>query len=159
MTENYLEELKATCQKAVTLSDKKTLEIGETIWLAGRAGASTKDTVALEIGNGQRIVIEEKDIIEVQKDAERYLVRVKSGTEVLCRFEGVSQVRPTASKCHCDDAKGETQPSVVARRIIISPWDAAGCTIKWICVDWVDKQGYVRRICIPILECEPRIFV
>jgi hypothetical protein len=106
MPENHFEELRTACRASSQLSDEKMLDIGETLWLMGHPEASDEDTVALRTGRGQKVVIREKDVIEVKKRGSRYLVRVKTGTNLIFKLERVIQAR-LDSTCECGGNSGK----------------------------------------------------
>jgi hypothetical protein len=161
MSDDYLQELKTACGKSDKSTDREIIEIGETILLAGRAAPASEATIALEVGNGRTVVIKEEDVVDVEKEGSDYLVRVKMGTDVLVRFEQVSQLSPTAAACACSDVPSDRPHSEVPKRsggphslsrtgFFEGMRGEPVCWIRWDC-RWISKPPYV--ICVPIVEC------
>ena len=159
MAENILAELRNACQSISAVTDHKLLEVGETAWLAGHAAPASKGTITLRIGNASTVVVQEKDIVEVKKRGEQFMIRVKAGSEVLYKLEIVSQIRESASRnsgsCHCHGAEANEKPEVaLAQNLGGSGGLGGGDDVQGLCqVVCVISWRRFGRALVPILNC------
>jgi hypothetical protein len=168
MARNDFEQLKTECGKFSAVSEQKLLDVGETIWLTGRAAASGPGTVALNVGSGQSVVIREQDVLEVEKHGSRFYAKVKRGVDVLYRLEQVVQANPDKCTCRGDTAGGGSAGSGVIKR----KSDGSGvnnneddlpqsmdCRVEYVITFWCLPGKVEGNACVPILNriivCEP----
>jgi|RhiMethySRZTD1v2_1073278.scaffolds.fasta_scaffold235508_2 hypothetical protein len=93
-----------------------------------------------------------------------YPHRGRADSHVMLRIEHVFQPRPKRQRCTCDSSSAAAPPG--DKHLTRTATRPAGQTIPetrdcWVetrCEEFVDERGYVRRVCVPILLCEPIIW-
>jgi hypothetical protein len=169
-----LNELLEACKSSEEVSDEKLLEIGDTCWLLGQPAPSAKDAVSLRTRSGFIVVVEQKDVVEVKKHEQQFLVKVRKGTDVLCKFSAVSQIgmdklREKGS-CGCHGGNKEVHSEVgpkphhmnFAARQNEGDWgpyptDTRNCNyicgISWYCDTVIGPFNLPYLFCMPVLYC------
>jgi hypothetical protein len=151
------EELRTACRDATVLPDSKRLEIGSTTWLTGFPAPSTQGSIALRVGIGQTVIIDDSDVLDVEKDGARYLVQIRTGTGVLYRFEEMTEARPTTRRSCRTDSADSTQVSEISAREASGGSGSSGgqshCRVEWIIVTYHDKEGNFHEIQVPYVVC------
>jgi hypothetical protein len=132
---------------------------GESFWLAGRAAPAETGSVVLATSDKLSVVVSDASILEVKKDDDLFLVRVKAGHSALVRFEAITTLEAPKAKCGCSETPA--QPSTIARinsggfghsgaGIVINCFE---CRVEMQCEFYLYKGG-LHRICVPYLVCE-----
>jgi hypothetical protein len=106
-----IEELRAACRDSYRRSESEKIADGEPMWLSGSPARSEEGTIALAIDD-LTIVIRESDVQEVKRNGERFQVKVRAGTEMLFRLEGVAEARAAArpaESCNCERLESRRQ--------------------------------------------------
>ena len=166
MENGDLEKLKSAClEQPPPLSEPEAIELGETTWFIGWPARASKGTIALNQGAGTQLIIREEEVLEAVENRGSFLVRVRADSHVMLRIEQVFQAKPKRQRCTCDSssaAGGAGEKSVVqkaARPAGQTVPEVRDCWVELRCEEFVDAHGYVRRVCVPILLCEPIIWV
>ena len=163
-----LERLKSAClEQPPPPSETEAIQAGETTWFMGWPARAPKGTIALLQWESTQLIFREEDILEAVEDRGRFLVRIRADSHVLLRIEKVFQAKPQRQGCACDTSSGagagatDERPTVqtAARPSGQSAPPIRECWVELRCEDFVDAHGYVRRVCVPILLCEPIIWV
>jgi len=149
MSHDYLKELHSACNTKKNISDEEIIETGKTIWIGGKPTYSTKGTIALKTGLNENIVINEKDILEVDKNKDMFFIKVRLGSKIIYRLEIIGEVRPD-DNCNCKDEKPEVIPQ---QRGNSAPGNTLKCSYVWECASWIDKNGNLQDFCIPKPVC------
>jgi hypothetical protein len=146
--DSALEALGAACAAISKRSDLDVIRSGSTITLRGRAAPADPGTLALATETGARVIMNRDDICSVERDGEDYLVEVRSGSDLLARFETV--VRADARTCECP-AHSDTEQAVARSSKFTIGIDPAGCvwSTELRCVFGV-VGGILRAICVPV---------
>jgi hypothetical protein len=160
-----LERLKTACLEQTPQTETEAIEIGETTWFMGPPASAPKGTIALAHGEGAKIIIREDDVLEVIDNKGSFLVRVRADSHAMLRIEQVFQAR--RQHCACDDSSGgpASGEKKVAQTVARSRGSGGGglpfreCWVELDCWIIVDANGYLREVCVPILRCEPIIWV
>ena len=163
MSEDERSELANACRQSPASSTESVLEVGVTITLMGRPSHADEGYVSLLQSEGLTVTIRMQDIVEVVKDRSVFLVRVRSHSQVVCRFEQVVEIldprtgdRTKASGgCGCEPGSG-SGPGMAQQ-----PADGGGgdfgcspeCWFETVCVNWADENSFLHRVCIPLLNC------
>jgi hypothetical protein len=150
-----LANLKAACRAATARNESDRIKDGESLWIAGFPVTADPGHVGLSMGEGHSVVVSESSILEVVKDGELYLVRVRAGTAALVRSEMVATLRE--DECDCPDTEFSSLAARPAAgsggRQPVSSVGSLICRRVTFCADYVDAKGYVRRVCVPSLSC------
>ena len=102
-----LSELKAACQSEPARSERESIEQGPSTWFRGKPAHASAGTVALEVGDDAKVIINEKDVRGVERDGERYRVAVSTEAHVLLRIDKLLKATPR-TECGCE---GDDRPS------------------------------------------------
>jgi hypothetical protein len=108
-----LSALKAACQSEPTPSERESIEQGPSTWFRGKPAHASAGTVALEVGDDAKVIINEKDVRGVERDGERYRVAVSTESHVLLRIDKLLKATPRA-ECGCEGE--QTQDAGSSRR-------------------------------------------
>jgi hypothetical protein len=156
---DHLESLKAACRARGMLSESERIREGESLWFAGVEIPAEAGHVGLSMGERHSVIVSESSILEVEKekDTELYFVRVKAGATALVRSEAVM----TVSRQHCDCSRAPARTSEQEAGESGGSSGSGGlaglcdvtCQIGQICAQYTDRAGYVREICVPIIQC------
>ena len=166
METSELEKLKSACQEqSPPPTEAEAIKLGETTWFMGWPARSPEGTVALLQWEHTQLIFREQDVLETVEDGGRFLVKVRADSHVLLRIENVFQATAKRHPCTCDSSsaagsagdKHATQTA--ARPAGQSAPPIRDCWVELRCEEFVDERGYVRRVCVPILLCEPIIWV
>lgn len=106
-SKQLLSELTAACQRKTVPSAGEIIELGPTTWFSGVAAPAEAGTVALGMGDVQ-IIIREKDVRAVDKDGDRFKVKVSTEANVLLHIEKVVRAGGE-SQGTCCGGHGQTQ--------------------------------------------------
>ncbi|RPH65936.1 MAG: hypothetical protein EHM78_24505 [Myxococcaceae bacterium] len=160
-----LEKLKSACRDRPTPpGETEAMELGETTWFIGWPAKSPKGTIALTQWENTQLIIREEEVLEAVEDRGRFLVKVRADSHVMLRTEHVFQARPKRQGCTCDSSSAaglpgdKHVPRTAARPAGQTVPETRDCWIETRCEEFVDERGYVRRVCVPILLCEPIIW-
>ena len=133
-------ELSVAVGKGKVRSQRETLNRGATVWFRGMAAPAERGTVALDTGFGPYVVIDEKDVLAVEKHDPAFLVEVNVGTNVLVRSESILRVGPEC--CAPLKEQEPKTPGTIASMFCLGAW-VLRCT-------WhTGPNGLPYRICWP----------
>lgn len=159
---DYLDELKRACTSTPARSDAERIDEGESSWFAGRAAPAEDGFIAIAQDDDFVTVMRERDVLEVRKIEDKFLVRVRADADVLVRFERVAKARP--DDCGCDSAEKPADDSPPVARASAGfagdPFGPFGAPIGYcrlyircvyyggmrICWWWIHCPGRVGRI-------------
>jgi hypothetical protein len=160
---NHLESLKAACRATGVPSESERIREGETLWLAGFAVPAEAGHIGLSMGEGHAVIVSEASIVEVDKDQDLYLVRVKVGATAFVRTETTTTIRHEL----CDCSEGSPRSIAAVRTDTGGGGSGSGgfclpfCDIVAFCTPYRDKSGRVRRACVlaPVcgMDCGPLV--
>jgi hypothetical protein len=146
MTQNLPAAIKAAHPKTQAITDQEKLETGETIWIAGWSAFSENGILAIQINDMQTIVIKETDVLEVNKDKNLFLFKIRTGTNFIHRLETISKFHPESEECNCEQHAVQT---AATNESIMSVF---AYTIKSRCRIVVDEDGHGHKVCEPFLS-------
>lgn len=147
MMSNDLTSLKAACHARAVASDVEKISEGESLWLAGLPVPAEAGYIGLSMGQGHSVVLGESSILEVMKEGDRYLVRVKAGTTALVRSEGVITLHE--QRCSCSQASAaSTAGTAGGGRGEF--WNPCNVQCHW---ELRCGQSGRYRFCIPVPVC------
>lgn len=145
---NDLTTLKAACHGRAVSSDAEKISEGDSLWLAGQPVPAEAGYIGLSMGQGHSVVLGESSILEVMKEGDRYLVRVKAGTAALVRSEGVITLHE--ERCSFSEASAPSTPGAAGggRGEVGDP-----CNVR---CHWELRCGQSGRyrVCIPVPICK-----
>ena len=154
---NDLTSLKAACQARAVASDTEKISEGESFWLAGFAAPAEAGYIGLSMGQGHSVTVAESSILEVVKESDHYLVRVKAGTTALVRSEAVITLQD--EKCACSHMSAPTSAQSSARSPASTAtgggrnggvWNPCNVQCHW---ELRCGQSGRYRFCIPVPVC------
>lgn len=131
-------ELLAAVRKTTPLTHHQTINRGSTIWFQGMPAFAEPGTVALETAFNRYVVMDEKDVLAVEKQESAFLVEVNEDTNVMVRSESVVKARQ-------DRTPPEKEPGTPGT--IASVWCEGGWVIK--CIWHTDANGRRYKVCWP----------
>jgi len=138
-----LSELKSRCTAGDPQSVAELIRTGKTTWFGGRPAGAPEGTIALSQGGDIKLIINEGDVLDVEKHGELYLVNVSADSHVLVRIEKL--VKADVRDCRCDGsdepAQGVAQRSTVVGNQGGEPTIVVECEFKWICW-WPGSNRY-----------------
>lgn len=151
-----LTSLKAACQARPAASDPEKIGEGASLWLMGLPVPAEAGCIALSMGPGHTVTVAEASILEVAKEGEHYLVRVKAGTTALARSEAAITLQE--GHCACAPACGHAAAAPAAARSSTGPVGGAGGRVWNPCnvqCHWELRCGQSGRyrFCIPVPVC------
>jgi hypothetical protein len=143
-----LSELKEACQRAPAASDNDVIARGGSTRFRGVPAHAEEGTVALGLGDAQ-VIISERDVRAVTKDADGYSVEVSSEANVLLRIEKTLKaiVQPD---CGCREQPPPADRTLSRERDVVV---VVGEVCELLCGDVVidnGKQSVVIRVCVPV---------
>jgi hypothetical protein len=147
-----LDELRTACHSRPAASEADKISEGESLWMVGSPAAADAGYIGLSMGEGHSVIVSESSILEVVKDNNLYLIRVKADAAVLARVEAVLSLRNT--QCACSDASPTlARPNTGGGRAPTK--DICGCTCVWEfrCAQWIGSNGVPGMFCIPVPVC------
>jgi|SRR5215469_3021427 len=127
-----LSELKNACNAIGSKSDLELIEDGESVWFGGHPNPAAPGTVSLLQRNNIAVVIDEKDVLEVDRKDQIFMVRVKAGTKILARMENVVSVRPNCCS-HSTKEAGESISRREGNGDGEEPTITVTCVIRFLC--------------------------
>ena len=153
-----LKDLKAACRATSTPKDAEKLNEGESLWLLGYPAPADDGQVALAMGDGRSVIVSESSVLEIKKDDALYLVRVKSLSSALVRFEAVTTLR--SEPCRCADTPA---PAAASKRV--GSGSATGgtgpiipgcfqCEVEMFCDIYIGKDKRFHKVCVPAPVCK-----
>jgi hypothetical protein len=159
-----LEKLKTACLEQTPPTETEAIGIGDTTWFIGPPASAPKGTIALAQGKDAKIIIREDEVLEAIDNRGRFLVKVRANSHVILRIEHVFQANTKRRHCACDTsseagASGEKSVAQTVARPGGPQIPTRECWVELECFDFVDANWYVRRVCVPILVCDPIIWV
>jgi hypothetical protein len=119
---DHLADLKKLCRSAPANSEERLVEIGDTMWLMGRPVRAEKGMIAIAQSEDLHIIVRERDIIEVERNEDVFLVKVRSEANLLIRFERVVKAVPQNCACEPVTEKPSSPPTSLQRQIGTGPW-------------------------------------
>ena len=147
-----LSELKAACQGEPSRSDRESIEQGPSTWFRGKPAHASDGTVALEVGDEAKVIINERDVREVERDGTLYRVAVSADAHVMLRIDKLLKATPRA-ECGCE---GEQTPEASRRQKGKGPiadieiGDIEVCRL--VCGDLI-LAGVRIPVCVPV-DCK-----
>ena len=84
-----LAELKQACKSTQVRTEEDLLATGESVWFMGRPVEARNGMVEIAQTEEMHLVIREKDILDVKRKDEFYLVQVRGSANVIARFQQV----------------------------------------------------------------------
>ena len=144
---NTLESLKAACNARKIPSDMDKISEGESLWLAGLPVPAETGYIGLSMGQGHSVVFEESSIIEVVKEGDYYLVRVKAGTTAVVRSEGVITLHEKRCSCSQASARSAAGTAGGGRGGV---WNPCNVQCHW---ELRCSTSGRYRVCVPVPIC------
>lgn len=81
-----------------SLSENDTITRGRTTWFKGKPAHASDGTIALALNDDVRIIVNEKDVLEVKKVDDRYSVEVSAEATFLVRIEKLLNATPAMAR-------------------------------------------------------------
>ena len=143
-----LSELVAACSGHRPTSPAERMAEGETHWFIGYPAAAPSEMVALRQTDALKLVFRQEDVLEVRRDDERFLVRIRDGANMLISFEHVIKAAPT---CDCGEGRNEgRKQGVMARNLIdVHIANLGDCQLRIECFTVNIPLLGSYRVCIP----------
>lgn len=151
---NHLTELKKLCRSAPASNDEQLVEIGDTMWLAGRPVRAEEGMIAIAQSEDLHIIVRERDIIEAERREDVFLVKVRSEANLVIRFQRVVKAVPQDCACEPAHEKEPAQPTSLQRQFGTGPWGVpfGPCRLYTYCIEF---DG--RTICWWLITCPARV--
>ena len=142
--------MKNACQGEPPPSEVESIKRGETTWFNGRPAHAPEGTIALALSEDARIIINDGDVLAVEKEEGQYRVEVSADAHVLLRIDKLLKATVQLASCRC----GGNRPSIMRK-----PGDTKeeGPTIeigdievcKLVCGEFV-LAGIRFPVCVPV---------
>jgi hypothetical protein len=148
MVEN-LDDLKRACKASVVRSELKQIEVGDSVWITGRAAYSPEGTIALQQRGGHELVVAESAVLEVEQREGLFMVRIGVGTNVLVKMERVLKVTKEICSCKTGEPPASNQSQTIGERANDTGYPLV-CDYYWLCFyEW----PLDRWICRAVIRC------
>ena len=172
MARSPLEKLKSDCADQTEPDASLLAKEGEGVWLIGLPAKAEDGMIGLSMNEHQKVMVRERDILEVVKDDKYYLVKAKRHADVVIQYRTVTKIG-SSSECECptqpdsgDGSVDSLQTSSRSSSTIFGGTDGGEpfpcpliCRTKEVCVEYWDDKGFHRRVCVLYLDCEPGCIV
>lgn len=152
--DSAIEALAAACAAKEKASDLDAIRAGNSILIRGHAMPAESGTFALVTETGAQIVVARDDVVSVERDGEHFLVEIKSGSDIVARFEQTIKAENSACACSGDESS--------ATRVAVRPAGGAMSNswcwweLRVVC-RLVPIGGTLRIVCFPepVRVCVP----
>jgi hypothetical protein len=141
-----LSELKDACQGEPPPSDAEAISRGESTWFRGRPAHADKGTIALALSEDARVIINEADVRDVEKQGEHYSVAVSADAHVLLRIDKLLKATVEGG-CGCGGSTSTTSQKQSPGGPTIELEVIEVC--KLVCGDFV-LAGVTFHVCVPV---------
>lgn len=90
-----IEEFRYQASKEKEQSVHEKLNEGESAWLIGMPVPAEEGTIGLRTELNTTFIINEKEILELRKHNDSFMVRIKIGANIIIRTESITEFRAT----------------------------------------------------------------